>query len=93
MVPSESTNVNVTLFAVIPLRVAVSLTSWFAPPGVSAFDALNLNCAEAISTSNCAEGTFATPDTPLPIVALKLPTSFTAALSDVLLEILLCRIQ
>ena len=90
---SESTRVNVTLFALIPLSVAVNLTSWFVPPGVRAFEALNLICAEATSTSNCAEGTFATPDTPFVIVVLNEPTSFTIALSEVLLDILLCRIQ
>ena len=90
---SASTSVNVTLFAVIPLSVAVNLTSWFVPPGVRALEALNLICADATSTSSCAEGTFATPDTPAVIAVLKFPTSLTAALSDVLLDILLCRIQ
>ena len=42
VLPSASTNVNVTLLAVIFLSVAVKVTSCDAPPGVSAFDALNL---------------------------------------------------
>ena len=42
VLPSASTSVNVTLLAVIFLSVAVKVTSCEAPPGVRAFDALNL---------------------------------------------------
>ena len=92
---SASTNVKTTPLAlgVIFLSVAVSFTSWAVPDGVNAPLSLNLICILETSTSNCGESTFAVPDTPAVIAVLKLPTSFTAALSEVLLDILLWRIQ
>ena len=86
---------NATPFesGVIFLNVGVSVISWASPVGLKSPEASNLTCILDTSTSSWGESTFAVPDTPAPIAVLKSPTSLTAALSEVLLDILLWRIQ